>query len=172
MKAPYKELMNTLGVGRELNPYECQPWMAHDADEGITCEGEVRCNSDKTEVEAELQFMYETPPDGKPPVDQICLIRIQQQAKINNNYTVVDVWIKGDNYRNKFFEWEIKSCNFFRACIREIKANKIPDIDAILKREMKNSGFFGTNGGDGSNKSPKINTANLLYDMKNGGRGF
>jgi hypothetical protein len=173
MKETYKDLMKNLGVGRELTPYESQPWMAYGPEDGITCEAEVRCNCDLTEVEAELQFMYETPPTGKPPVEQICRIVVQQQAKLNNNYTVVEVIIRGTSYINKFYEWEEKSCNFFRACVKEIKLDKIPDNDAILKREMKGSGFFGTNSGDGSNKSPKINTANLMYDMKGKhGRGF
>jgi len=173
MKLPYKDLMKNLGVGRELTPYESQPWMSHNLDKGITCEAEVRCNSDITEIEAELQFMYDTPPTGKPPVEQICRIVIQQQVKLNNLYTVAEVVIQGKSYSNKFYNWEEKSCNFFRACVKEIKLDKIPDIDAILKREMKDSGFFGTNRGDGSNKSPKINTANLMYDMKNKhGRGF
>lgn len=173
MKVNYKELMDKFGVGRTLNPYETQPWMFYDVATGITCEGEVRCNHDQTEIEAELQFMYDSPPTGKPPVEQICLIRAVQQARLNNDYTVTTVHIRGESWINRLHDWEGKSCNFFRACIREIKAERIPDIDDILSKEMKDSSFFGSNQGDGSNKSPKINTANLLYDMKNkGGRGF
>lgn len=165
--------MTLLGVGRDLSPYETQPWMTYSSDEDITCEAEVRCNNDRTLIEAEIQFLYNDPKDGKPPVDQVSLIRAQSQSRLNGDFTVTDVWIKGTNYQNKFHDWETKSCNFFRACVKQIKSDKIPDIDAILKREMKGSGFFGTNQGDGSDKSPKINTSNLLYDMKNKmGRGF
>ena len=173
MKDTYKDLMKKLGVGHELTPYECQPWMSHDLENGLICEAEVRCNADQSVIEAELQFMYDTPSDGKPPVEQICRIHIERQAKLNNKYTATEVVIQGQSYCNKFYQWEDKSCNFFRACVKEVKLDKIPDIDAILKREMKGTGFFGTNGGDGSNKSPKINTANLMYDMKSKhGRGF
>ena len=173
MKVSYKELMNKLGVGRELNPYETQPWLTYDEGKGITCEGEVRCNHDMSEVEAELQFMYDTPPEGKPPVEQICILRVEKQKKLNGEYTVTAMFICGETYTNKFHDWETKSCNFFRACIREVKADRLPDIDDLLDKEMRDGGFYGSNQGDGSNKSPKINTANLLYDMKNkGGRGF
>ena len=165
--------MSKLGVGRELNPYETQPWMHYDEDTSLTCEGEVRCNSDKVEIEAELQFMYDTPPEGKPPVEQICRIMVEQQARLNGDYTVTGIWIRGESWINKFHGWEAASCNFFRSCVREIKGGRVPDIDDILSKEMKDSSFFGSNQGDGSNKSPKINTANLMYDMKNkGGQGF
>jgi hypothetical protein len=173
MKVQYKELMSFLGVGRNLNPYETQPWMTYSSDEDITCEAEVRCNNDRSEIEAEIQFMYEKPPQGTPPVDRVCLIQAKSQVNLNGAFAVVDVHIKGESYQNKFHDWETKSCNFFRACVREIKADKIPDIDEILKREMKGTGFFGANQGDGSDKSPKINTSSLMYDMKNKmGRGF
>lgn len=173
MKATYQDLMNKLGVGRPLHPYETQPWLHYDEETNITCEGEVRCNSDQGEIEAELQFMYGTPIENKPPVEQICLLRAQKQARLNGDYTVVEMIIRGESWINKFHDWETKSCNFFRACIREIKAEKLPDIDKILEKEMKTDGFYGSNQGDGSNKSPKINTSSLLYDMKNkGGMGF
>jgi hypothetical protein len=173
MKVNYQELMSKLGVGRPLNPYETQPWLHYDEETNLTCEGEVRCNSDQSEIEAEIQFMHGTPIADKPPVEQICLLHVQKQARLNGDYTVVQMWIRGETWVNRFHDWEGKSCNFFRACIREIKAGRVPDIDDILSKEMKESGFYGSNQGDGSNKSPKINTANLLYDMKNkGGHGF
>ena len=172
MKVNYKDLMSKLGVGRELHVYETQPWLVYNDEKGITVEAEVRCNHDQSEVEAEIQFMYETPPKGKLPVEQICMIKVEQQKRLSNEYTVVEIIIRGESWKNKFYDWETKSCNFFRACVRDIKGGIIPDIDDILSKEMKESGRYGTNQGDGSNKSPKINTSNLLYDMKNTGRGF
>ena len=172
MKATYHDLMTKLGVGRPLHVYETQPWMMTDEDKGITCEGEVRCNHDKTEIEAELQFIHDVPLEGKPPVEQICLIRCEQRPSMNDDYTVVSTIIRGEEWQGKFYDWEGKSCNFFRACIREIKANKIPDIDEILKKEMKEDGRYGGKQGDGSNKAPKINASQLLYDRKGIGAGF
>lgn len=172
MKISYKELMAKLGVGRPLNPYETQPWLTYDDEKALTCEGEVRANHDQSEIEAELQFIYDTPPEGKPPVEQMCLLRAEKQKRLNGDYTVTGIWIRGESWENRFHDWEGKSCNFFRACVREVKADRIPDIDDILAKEMKDSSFYGSNQGDGSNKSQKINTASLLYDMKKGGQGF
>ncbi|MEZ5903233.1 MAG: hypothetical protein R3D88_08010 [Alphaproteobacteria bacterium] len=47
---------------------------------------------------------------------------------------------------------------------------KVPDIDALLAREMKNNERYGGNSQGGGNKSPKIKPQALL-GMK-GGRGF
>lgn len=164
--------MDKIGVGRELNVYETQPWLVYDESKGITCEAEVRCNNDKAEIEAELQFILDNPAEGQRPVEQKCFIRIESQKRLNNMYTVVDCLIEGKSYKGKFYDWEIKSCNFFRACVRDIKAGKIPDIEAIEKEEMKESGMYGKGQGDGSNKSPKINASQLMYDRKGIGAGF
>ena len=172
MKADYKQLMDKMGVGRMLHPYETQPWILYDETAGITCAAEVRCNFDTTEIEAEMQFMYDTPPEGKAPLEQICLIRAQQQKRLNGDYTITDTWIRGESWVNKLYDWESKSCGFFRALLREVKAGKIPDVDAVLSKEMKGGDFFSSGHGDGSNRSQKINTGNLLYDLKGKGRGF
>jgi len=173
MKVNYSELMKKLGVGRDLNVYETQPWLTYDSEQNLTCEAEVRCNQDKCEIEAECQFMPDTPMDGKPPVEQICLIRVEKQKKMNGDYTVVSCVIRGEEWKSKFYDWETKSCNFFRAIVTEIRKDKIPDIDAILKKEMKDSSFHGRGEGDGSNKQPKINASQLMYDRKGGmGAGF
>ncbi len=172
MKVNYSELMKKLGVGRDLNVYETQPWLTYDEVENLTCEAEVRCNHDKTEIEAEMQFMPDTPIANNLPVEQICVIRIEQQKKLNGNYTVVSCIIRGEEWKSKFYDWETKACNFFRACVTEIRKDKIPDVDKILSKEMKEDGMYGRNGGDGSNKAPKINASQLMYDRKGIGAGF
>jgi len=172
MKVNYSELMKKLGVGRDLNVYETQPWLTYDAERNMTCEAEVRCNHDKTIIEAEMQFMPDTPMDGKPPVEQVCVIKAEQYKRLNNEYTVVSCIIQGKEWQGEFYDWETKSCNFFRACVSEIRKDKIPDVEAILKKEMKESSFYGAGQGDGSNKQPKINASQLMYDRKGIGAGF
>tara|TARA_B100001167_G_C16747003_1_gene294018 strand:- start:36 stop:554 length:519 start_codon:yes stop_codon:yes gene_type:complete len=172
MKATYQEIMDKLGVGRPLNVYETQPWLARDDKKGWTCEAEVRCNSDKTEVEAEIQLIYDTPAEGQRPVEQICLIRVIQQKRLDKEYTVVDCIINGHDYKGDVYDWETKSCAFFRISVKDIKQDKIPDFTAIEKKEMKESGQFGGKQGDGSNKAPKINASQLMYDRKGIGAGF
>lgn len=172
MKVTYKELMDKLGVGRPLGVYDSQPWLAFDLDKGLTCDAEVRCNGDQTEIECEIQFVTQDPVDGQSPVEHICFIKCQQQKKLNNLYTVTSCVIRGEEWAGKLYDWETKACNFFRACVRDVRADKIPDIDAILSAEMKDSSLFGKNGGDGSNKAPKINASQLMYDRKGIGAGF
>lgn len=172
MNVNYSELMKLLGVGRELNVYETQPWLTYDSEKNITCEGEVRCNGDKSEIEAEVQFMPDTPMANKPPVEQICFIKAEQYKRLNGEYTVTSCIIKGEEWKGKFYDWETKSCNFFRAVIADIRKDKIPDIDKILAKEMKEGSMYGGQGGDGSNKAPKINASQLMYDRKGIGAGF
>lgn len=172
MKAKYSEIMKKLGVGRDLNVYETQPWLTYDVEQNLTCEAEVRCNGDKTEIEAECQFMPDTPVADQLPVEQICLIKVDQYKRGGGEFTVTSCVIRGEEWKGKFYDWETKSCNFFRALVTEIRNDKIPDVDAILKREMKDTSFYGKGQGDGSNKQPKINASQLMYDRKGIGAGF
>lgn len=173
MKLSYRELMEKLGVGRPLSPYETQPWIHVDAAEGITASAEVRVNGDGDEVEAELQFMYDNPPAGKQACEQIAWIKIKPQLRLQGMWATSDLWVKKENYANKMYGWEEKGCNFFRACVREIKAERLPDIELLISRELSTREVFGGGAGEGSNKSPQIKTNSLLYDMKNPhSRGF
>jgi len=166
MKVTRKELMEKLGVGRDLNPYEAAPWVHYDEDEGIHCSAEVRVEGDGDTAEAELQFMYDDPPEGSPSVEQICWI--QAAVKMEQKFEVVKLLIKREDKAGAVYNWEEKSCNFFRACVREIKAGRLPDVDMLLDREMSEGGRTGDKWGDGSSKSPKINTTSLM----NKGQGF
>lgn len=161
--------MEKLGVGRDLNPYETQPWVHYDEDEGIHCSAEVRVEGDGVTAEAELQFMYDDPPQGKPAVEQIC--KIQANVTTDNLFEVKKLLIYREDKAGDIYNWEEKCCNFFRACVREIKAGRLPDIEMLLEREMRDSGRMGDKWGEGSSKSPKINTQQLMNDMKKG-QGF
>ncbi len=173
MKLSLRELMDRMGVGRVLSAYETQPWVHVDGTEGITASAEVRMSGDGDEVEAELQFMYDNPPAGKPPVEQVMWIKIKPLLRLENKWSTTDLWVKRENYANKVYGWEEKGCNFFRACVREIKAERLPDIELLISRELSTREVFGGGAGEGSNKSPQIKTNALLYDMKSpGSRGF
>ena len=167
MKLSYRELMDRLGVGRALSAYETQPWVHINAEDGITAQAEVRVNGDGDEIEAELQFMYDTPPTGKPPVEQIVWMKIKPQLRLQGLWATTDLWVRKENYANKVYGWEEKGCNFFKACVRELKAERIPDIELLISRELSAREVFGGGAGEGSNKSPTIKSNQLLYDMKN-----
>jgi hypothetical protein len=59
MRWDYKELMEKLGIDRELLAYESQPWMFYDDEKQITCSAEVRVGPDNSDVEAEVQFLMD-----------------------------------------------------------------------------------------------------------------
>lgn len=173
MKLSLRELMDRLGVGRTLNAYDAQPWIHVDAREGVTASAEVRMNGDGDEVEAELQFMYDTPPPGKESCEQIVWLKVKPHLRLQGMWATTDLFVKKENYSSKVYGWEEKGCNFFRACVREIKAERLPDIELLISRELSSREVFGGGAGEGSNKSPQIKTNNLLYDMKNPhSRGF
>ena len=169
MKVTRKELMQKLGVGRDLNPYEASPWVHYDEDEGISCSAEVRVEGDGESAEAEFQFVYDDPPAGKLPVEQICYI--QSRVKSEGLFEVTNLMVRREDRAGSVYNWEEKCCNFFRACVREIKAGRIPDIDMLLDRELGGGERGSDKWGDGSSKSPKINTQQLMNDMKKG-QGF
>jgi hypothetical protein len=165
MRLPLAELLQKMGVNMVLGSYETYPWSASDAALGKTCSAEVRMNPDATELEAELQIFYDVPEAGKPPIEQILWLKaIPHQDK----WDVSELRIKREDWRGKMYAWEEKCCNFFRACVMELEQGKIPDIEALLEKEMKDNERFG-GGRGGAGKSPKIKPAQLLQMKQSNG---
>jgi hypothetical protein len=161
------ELMDKIGVGRVLGPYESQPWSAHDAEKGLTCQAEVRMGGGNDEIEAEAQMVYDTPPPGKPPMEHVCYIRLVPVS--GGQWNVTALRVRGAPYGKDIYNWEQKSCDFFNLIAQHLQRNQIPNIDELIEEAFaSDERFRGTRGGGG--KSPKIKTSQLL-DMKKG-RGF
>ncbi len=168
MRVELKELMDKIGVGYVLSPYETCPWSTHDVIKGITASAEVRMNNDGDEVEAELQFLNERTKDGELPVEQIVWIYCKPVAQGKWSPTVFR--LKGKDESIELYDWELKCCNFFRACVQDIKMGIIPDIDEIAERELGGDERFRDARRGGGSKAPKIKPQALL-GLKNG-RGF
>jgi hypothetical protein len=168
MRVDLKELCDKLGVGYVLSPYETCPWSAYDSTTGITASGEVRMNNEGDEIEAELQFMFDDPEEGKPPVEQICYIFCKPVTQ--GKWSPTTLKVRGNDEEGALYEWETKGCNFFAACAQEIKMGNIPDIDAIYDKEMDGKERFRDGRQGNASKAPKIKPQALL-GMK-GGRGF
>jgi hypothetical protein len=113
-------------------------------------------------------MLLDEPIPGKPSVDQVLWLKASPQ--IQNKWSITELRIKGENWVSKVFNWDEKSCNFFRACITELSLGNIPDIEALIERELKEKERYGDQRGSGSGKAPKIRPAQLL-DMKKG-QGF
>lgn len=165
MRLPLSEFLQKLGVSYVLGSYETCPWSAGDSASGKTCSAEVRMNPDANEIEAEMQIFYDNPEPGKHSIEQVLWLKaIPHQDK----WDVMELRIKREDWRGKIYGWEEKCCNFFRACVIELEQGRIPDIDALLEREMKESERF--SGGRGSaGKSPKIKPAQLLQMKQSNG---
>src|SRR5690606_23807566 len=113
MRTDLKTLLDKLGVGYILSPYETYPWSAYDGEKGITCSAEVRMSNDGTEIEAELQMMYDVPEDGKPPVEQS--IWIYCKPIIVGQWSPTQFRVRGEDEVGCSYNWEEKCCNFFAA---------------------------------------------------------
>jgi len=168
MRDTLKELMDRFGVGYEMSAYETFPWSAYDGTKGVTCSAEVRMNPFGDEIEAEIQMLADEPAPGKSSLDQILFMKATPH--VQSKWSVIQLKIKGEDWVGKTYNWEEKGCNFFRACITELALGNIPDIDALIDREMRDKERFGDQRGSGSGKSPKIRPSQLL-DLKKG-QGF
>jgi hypothetical protein len=67
MRIALDKLMEKLAVDRVLSPYETQPWFFYDEAQGITCSAEVRMGPGGDDLEAEIQFLHDNPPEPPPP---------------------------------------------------------------------------------------------------------
>ena len=162
MRMALKELMEKLGVNRVLQPYETQPWLHYDAGQGVTCSAEVRMGPGGDDVETEIQFLK----DDTEGAEQIMRMRIE--PAVPNEWTTKLLWVKGEDFANKVYNWEEKGCNFFRAVIEALQMGELPDIDALIEKELDDDdGFGGGRRGRIGRKSPKIKPAQLL-GMKKG----
>lgn len=167
MKVPYKELLEKLGVRRQLAAYETQPWMHYDDEKGINCSAEVRIGPGAQDAEAEIQFLYDDPEEhDKTNPDQILLMRMKPVA--GYLWGPCSLKARGEDFTLKFSDWEKKGCEFFQACIQDIQMGNLPDIEELMKKHLTDDDGSGGKGrGKIGRKSPKVN-ANALLGMKKG----
>lgn len=185
MRVELKELLEKLGVDRELSPYETQPWFYYDSEQGISCSAEVRMGPDNEDLEAELQFLYDEPQEEEIEEKdeetgeskgtgemrsfihrQIMLMRAKPAAE--NQWGPKQLFVKGENYTNKFGGWEEKACEFFQSCISSMLMSELPEIDELIEKQLSDDG--GRGGGRRGRigkKSPNIKPGQLL-GMKKG----
>lgn len=170
MKLEKKELMDKLGVGYELGPYETYPWSCYDSASGQTCSAEVRMDPDGNELEAEVQMMYDSPPEGKAPMEQIFWI-LSNPTPSTGEWEIRDLKLRGGPLEEEILNWQEKACNFFGALVQELQLEEMPDIDELIDLHFHNRERLGDQRQGGGGKQPKIRP-NQLLDMKKGGGGF
>lgn len=171
MKGNFKDILEKFAVDRALQPYESAFWQATDEEKRVTCSAEIRVNAYADAIEAEIQWMPMNENGDVTKTDQVlwCEVKPQNQGL----WAIQAAKFRGKDYLNSVFDWDEKLCRFFRAVVRSLNQDKVPDLDEIEKTEMSDSGVMGDRRGDGSGRNVKIKTNQLLYDMKGSrGRGF
>lgn len=164
MRLPLHKILEKLGVGYILSPYETCPWVMYDDAKKITCSAEVRMGNDGLDLEAELQFLYDEDETGDSSGfgrrEQILWMRIEPFA---SEWSPKLLRIKGKDYVNAFHDWEGKGCDFFLTCVESIKMNVLPNIDALVEEKMQDDeGGGGGRRGRVGRKAPKINPSQLM----------
>lgn len=166
MRLTSRDLMDKLGVPHVLTPYETYPFNVYDAAQGLTCSAEVRMGMDDDEIEGEIQLMYDTPPAGKPSMQQILWFSVKHAAS-SVEWETKDARLNGEPIDRTIYNWEEKCCTFFGAVTRFLKLDQIPDMEELIDEEFHSRERFG-GGGAGGGKSPKIRPGQLM-NMKKGG---
>jgi hypothetical protein len=180
MRVALNKLLEKLGVGRVLSPYEAQPWFHYDAEKGITCSAEVRMGPGGQDLEAEIQYMADekgegdtessgsTEGGGLPPGMPEQIMRMRALPVADQEWSPKELKVKGEDYVNKIHNWEEKGCNFFQAFIGALQMGQLPDIDALIEKELADDDFGGGKRGRIGRKSPKVKPGQLMGLGKKG----
>ncbi len=139
MRIIYKELMEKLGVGYELSPYETRPWLLQDEEKGITCSAEVRVGPGAEDVELEIQFLHEedSMEEGSYDPEQIMMMRFTPTK--DGLWSASIMLVKGEDYANKIYNWGERGAEFFCSFIGAIQMGEIPDIDELIETLLTDS---------------------------------
>ncbi len=173
MRVPLNKLLERLGVGYVLSPYETCPWVLYDETRKITCSAEVRMGTDGRDIEAEIQFLYDEDDEGGSETgggdsfsqfgkrEQILWMRAEPY--LSSEWSPKYLRIKGKDYVNAFHDWEGKGCDFFLTCVESLKMGTLPEIDTLIEQKMQDDegGGAGKRGRVGR-KAPKINPSQLM----------
>lgn len=192
MRVTLDKLMEKLGVGRTLSPYETQPWVHYDADRGLTCSAEVRMGPGGQDVEAEIQFLKDETDDededkgedektqeeekedgendgeeGKEdgeiqPGGRKQILHMRALPVTESDWSPKALRVQGEDYAGKIHDWEGKGCSFFQACIMAIQMGEVPDIEELVKKELADDKFGGGRRGKIGRKSPKVKPGQLM----------
>lgn len=176
MRVPLQKLLESLGVGHVLSPYEARPWFLYDEAKKTTCSAEVRMGPGSEDVEAEIQFLKdEEEGDGSGDTTTTAgggpeqIMRMRALPVHDNLWSPVSLIVKGKDYKNEMHDWEGKGCNFFRAVVEALQMQVLPDIDELIEKELNDDdGMGGGKRGRIGRKSPKIKPAALLGMNKRG----
>ncbi len=164
-----KEMLDKMGIPYVMGPYETNLWTHTDGDSCVTASADVAMSPYAEELESQILFFYDKPPEGKNPTDQVFKAKAVPKSKGNWSFDVLD--IKGECHKDKVPDWEKNTCDFFRACCQALQRGEIPDIDELLDEEFfKSKGRFGgRRGGRGGGRSVNMKSVGTPPRAPTGG---
>ncbi len=162
MRVQYKDLMDKLGVGHVLSPYETRPWFVYDADSGVTCSAEVRVGPGAEDVEAEIQFLHDeedgadTSEEGFMGPEQVYFMRYRPNR--DQIWSGEFLLVRGNNLTNEIYNWDERGVDFFCLFIGALQMDEIPDIDEMIEEHLtdRNAGGRGGRRGRVGKKGFKV----------------
>lgn len=172
MRVEYKDLMEKLGTGHILSPYETRPWFVYDESQGISCSAEVRVGPGAEDVEAEIQYLHDEEDArydddasyGSP--DQVFIMRLTPNR--DQLWSGVHMYVKGEKYTGEIHSWDERGCNFFCQFISALQMNELPDIDELIESELTDKSRSGRGGRRGrvGKKGFKVEQKPVSMGMK------
>ena len=143
MRVEYNELMEKLGVGHILSPYETRPWFHYEEDDGISCSAEVRVGPGSADVELEIQYLYDEM-DARYEDDsefgapqQVMFMRFMPSKE--QIWAPVMMRVKGDDYVNKVHNWGARGADMFCLFIGALQMGELPNIDELIEEHLTDS---------------------------------
>ncbi len=172
MRVEYTALMEKLGTGHVLSPYETRPWFHYEESEGITCSAEVRVGPGIADVEAEIQFLHDETDArydddseyGMP--EQVFFMRFTPSK--DEVWSPAFLYVKGEAYTNAIHNWGERGAEFFCLFIGALQMGELPDIDELIEENLtdKSRGGRGRRGRVGK-KGFKVEQKPAGMGMKN-----
>lgn len=150
MRVPYNQLMEKLGTGHVLSPYETRPWFVYDDSQSLSCSAEVRVGPSAIDVEAEIQFLHDEPDAryaserdyGGP--ERIFLMRFTPNRE--GQWSPEFLLVKGEQLSQSLSNWEERGCEFFIHFIGALQMDEIPDVDEMIENLLTDDSRGGRGG--------------------------
>lgn len=94
---------------------------------------------------------------------------IMQILPSTDKWKIESLRVKNKSYVNEIGGWEQKGCDVFTSCVQSINMGELPDIDALIEKELTERGSGRGKRGRIGKKSPKVKPAALMGGGKPGG---
>lgn len=171
MRVEYSALMDKLGVGHLLSPYETRPWFHYEEDDGITCSAEVRVGPGAEDVELEIQYLYDEY-DARYEDDanfgdpqQIMFMRFMPNR--DQIWSPVIMRVKEEDYANKIFNWGERGADFFCLFIGALQMGELPNLEEMIEEHLTDDA-----GGRGGRRRGRVGKKGFKVEQKPVGMGM